>query len=51
MYQMKATIFLFPLIIDTKYFHVCETNCEIKSDFFTFIFCANTAHLIFYLQL
>ena len=26
-YQMKATISLYPLILDTKCFHVYETNC------------------------
>ena len=48
MYQMKATIFPHLLVLDTECSHVYETNCKIKSDFSTLIFCANTAHLLFY---
>ena len=47
-YQTKARSFLYPLIFSIK---ICIVNCqnnEIKIDFFTFIFCANTAHLIFH---
>ena len=47
-YQTKARFFLYPLIFRTEIYLVNCINKEIKTDFFTFIFCANTAHLIFY---
>ena len=47
-YQTKARFFLYPLIFRNEN---CLVNCinkEIQTDFFTFIFCANTAYLIFH---
>ena len=37
-YQSKARIFLYLLIIGNNIFFVNVNNCEIKTDFFTFIF-------------
>ena len=50
-YQSKARIFLYLLIIGNNIFFVNGNNCEIKTDFFTFIFCANTSYLILKPQL
>ena len=47
-YQTKARIFLHPLICSIKIRLINCRNNEVKTDFFTFIFCANTAHLIFH---
>ena len=45
-YQTKARIFVYSLMLSSNIFPVNWKNCEIKTDFFTFIFCANTSHLI-----
>ena len=50
-YQSKARIILYSLIIDNNIFFVNRKNCEIKTDFFTFIFCANTSYSILKPQL
>ena len=47
-YQTKARLFLYPLIVSDELCSVHFRNEEIKTYFFPFIFCANTAHLIFY---
>ena len=47
-YQTKARFFLYPLVFSIKICFVSCRNNEIKTEFFTFIFCANTARLIFH---
>ena len=49
-YQTRARFSLYPLIFSIEICLVKYMNKEIKTDFFTFIFCANTTDLIFYLQ-
>ena len=44
-YQIKASIFRYSLGSNMESL-ICYEKCRIKSDFFTFIFCANTVHLI-----
>ena len=45
--QIKANILLYLLVGSNMEFLIYQEKYKIKSDFFTFIFCANTAHSIF----
>ena len=49
-YKTRARFFLYLLIFSIEIYLVNYMKKEIKTDFFTFIFCTNNSHLIFYLQ-
>ena len=50
-HQSKARIISYRMILRNNISFINCKNWEIKSDFFTLFFCANTNRLILYLQL